>query len=155
MALILAPRHLSARAVPAASDTRTTASAARRTCVVMCSSLRYAHIPIWYLHCQEGYHIVPPVPDGRQARGSSPFGLRHRTAREAVMASQRGRVLEAMVKAVAEKGYAATTIADVVARAGVSRRTFYEQFRDKEACFLAAFDTGVAFVRTRIEEEFA
>jgi len=71
------------------------------------------------------------------------------------MDSQRGRVLEAMVKAVAGKGYAGTTIADVVARAGVSRRTFYEQFRDKEECFLAAFDTGFAFVSSRIEEEFA
>jgi len=64
--------------------------------------------------------------------GLSPFGLRHRTAREAVVASQRGRMLEAMVKAVAEKGYPATAIADIVAGAGVSRRTFYEQFGDKE-----------------------
>jgi AcrR family transcriptional regulator len=59
------------------------------------------------------------------------------------MASQRGRMLEAMAEAVAEKGYSATTVADVIARARVSRKTFYEQFRDKEACFLAAYDTGV------------
>jgi AcrR family transcriptional regulator len=59
------------------------------------------------------------------------------------MASQRGRMLEAMAEVVAEKGYAATTVADVIGRAGVSRRTFYEQFRDKEACFLAAYDAGV------------
>jgi AcrR family transcriptional regulator len=44
---------------------------------------------------------------------------------------------------VASKGYANTTVADVVAGAGVSRKTFYEQFRDKEECFLAAFDAGV------------
>jgi AcrR family transcriptional regulator len=85
----------------------------------------------------------------------SPFGVRHRTAREAVVASQRGRVLEAMVKAVAEKGYAGTALADVVARAGVSRRTFYEQFRDKEECFLAAFETGLRFLFARVEEESA
>ncbi len=85
----------------------------------------------------------------------SPFGVRHRTAREAVVASQRGRVLEAMVKAVAEKGYAATAIADVVARAAVSRRTFYEQFRDKEECFLAAFETGLRFLFSRVQEESA
>jgi AcrR family transcriptional regulator len=60
-----------------------------------------------------------------------------------VLASQRGRMLGAMADAVADKGYAATTVAHVVARAGVSRKTFYEHFRDKEECFLAAFDTGV------------
>lgn len=86
---------------------------------------------------------------------SSPFGLRHRTAREAVVASQQGRMLEAMVKTVAQKGYAKTTLADVVARAGVSRRTFYEQFRDKEECFLAAFETGTRFLFSRIEQESA
>jgi AcrR family transcriptional regulator len=59
------------------------------------------------------------------------------------MASQRGRLLEAMAQVVAEKGYAATTVADVIGRAGVSRKTFYEQFRDKEDCFLAAYDVGV------------
>ncbi len=51
-----------------------------------------------------------------------------------------------MAAAVAEKGYAETTVSDVVDRAGVSRRTFYEQFPDKEACFLAAYDTGVEIV---------
>lgn len=59
------------------------------------------------------------------------------------MASQRGRMLDAMAQAVAARGYPATTVADVIARAGVSRKTFYEQFRDKEDCFLAAYDTGV------------
>jgi AcrR family transcriptional regulator len=44
---------------------------------------------------------------------------------------------------VAGKGYAGTTVGDVVSGAGVSRKTFYEHFRDKEECFLAAFDSGV------------
>jgi AcrR family transcriptional regulator len=70
----------------------------------------------------------------------------HRLAREVVLASQRGRMLAAMAEAVAEKGYAATTVADVIARAGVSRKTFYEQFRDKEDCFLAAYDAGVELI---------
>jgi AcrR family transcriptional regulator len=51
-----------------------------------------------------------------------------------------------MADAVAAKGYAATTVADVVAGAGVSRKTFYEHFRDKEECFLAAYDAGVDLV---------
>lgn len=67
----------------------------------------------------------------------------HRLAREVVLASQRGRMLDAMAEAVAQKGYAATTVADVIRIAGVSRKTFYEQFRDKEDCFLAAYDAGV------------
>jgi AcrR family transcriptional regulator len=67
----------------------------------------------------------------------------HRLAREEVLESQRGRMLTAIAEAVADKGYAATTVADVVGRAGVSRKTFYEHFTDKEECFLAAWETGV------------
>jgi AcrR family transcriptional regulator len=52
----------------------------------------------------------------------------------------RDRLLEAMADAVREHGFAATTVADVVARARTSRRTFYQHFEDREACFLALFD---------------
>jgi AcrR family transcriptional regulator len=54
--------------------------------------------------------------------------------------TQRERMLDAVVAAVAEKGYADMTVADVVSGAGVSRRTFYEQFDDKLDCFLAAYE---------------
>ncbi|HET8673755.1 MAG TPA: helix-turn-helix domain-containing protein, partial [Thermoleophilaceae bacterium] len=57
-------------------------------------------------------------------------------------ASQRGRMLDAMARAVADKGYASTTVRDVIGRARVSRETFYEQFANKEECFLAALDTA-------------
>jgi AcrR family transcriptional regulator len=67
----------------------------------------------------------------------------HRLAREEVTASQRGRMLAAIAHVVAEKGYGQATVRDVVERAGVSRKTFYEHFADKEACFLAAYDAGV------------
>jgi AcrR family transcriptional regulator len=67
----------------------------------------------------------------------------HNLARDDVLASQRRRMLEAMAETVADKGYAGTTVGDVVSGAGVSRKTFYEHFRDKEDCFLAAFDSGV------------
>ena len=66
--------------------------------------------------------------------------------RVAVSASQRARMLEAVVHAVAERGYAHVTVSDVVGAAGVSRRTFYEHFEDKQECFLAAYRTGVAVV---------
>jgi AcrR family transcriptional regulator len=65
---------------------------------------------------------------------------RHGLSREQVVQSQRGRMLEALAEAVAEKGYAKTSVADVLARAGVSRETFYEQFSSKEDCFLETFD---------------
>jgi AcrR family transcriptional regulator len=68
---------------------------------------------------------------------------RHRLTREEVLASQRGRMLEAMAQAVLEKGYVHATVADVLSRARVSRETFYEHFADKEECFLAAYDTVV------------
>jgi AcrR family transcriptional regulator len=79
----------------------------------------------------------------------------HRLAREVVLESQRGRMIEAMVEAVAEKGYAATTVADVVAAAGVSRRTFYEHFSDREDCFLAAYDAGVDILLGHLVQEAA
>jgi len=82
-----------------------------------------------------------PLPRG-------PHGLE----RDVVLASQRGRMLGAMADAVAAKGYVATTVADVVAGAGVSRKTFYEHFRDKEECFLAAYDAGVGLVLDAIAE---
>ncbi len=54
--------------------------------------------------------------------------------------SQRERLLEAIVRVSAAKGYEATTVADVVEFAGVSEETFYEMFEDKAACFLEAYD---------------
>ncbi|HEY3189583.1 MAG TPA: TetR/AcrR family transcriptional regulator [Solirubrobacteraceae bacterium] len=67
----------------------------------------------------------------------------HGLARDVVEASQRGRLLDAMAEAVAERGYGAVSVADVIARAGVSRKTFYEHFRDKLDCFLVAYQVGV------------
>ncbi len=62
--------------------------------------------------------------------------------RELVIASQRQRLLHGVTVTVAEKGYGPATIVDIAARAGVSKKTFYEHFPDKLACFLAAHDVG-------------
>src|SRR5262245_15505666 len=51
------------------------------------------------------------------------------------------RLIEALGESIVDRGYAATTIADVVACAQTSKRTFYEFFADKEECFLAAYST--------------
>jgi AcrR family transcriptional regulator len=54
----------------------------------------------------------------------------------------RVRLMEGMAAAVSEKGYAATTIADIVRHSRVSKRTFYEHFADREACLLACYAEG-------------
>src|SRR5579864_1154119 len=63
---------------------------------------------------------------------------------------QRARLLEAMVRAVAEKGYEAATVADAVRLARVSRGTFYELFASKEACLLEAYRAGYEVLEERI-----
>lgn len=65
-------------------------------------------------------------------------------------ATQRERLLDGMARTVARRGYAATPVAAVLEAAGVSRRTFYEQFADKEDCFLAAYDAFVALCTERL-----
>ena len=67
---------------------------------------------------------------------------RSRLPAPAVQASQRERLLRATVAAVAEKGYPAVTVADIVRRAKVSRAAFYLHFRSREECFLAATRRG-------------
>jgi AcrR family transcriptional regulator len=60
-------------------------------------------------------------------------------------------MLVAVLQSVAELGYATTTVADVVAGAAVSRSTFYAQFADKEACFVAAYDFAMQHALARID----
>jgi AcrR family transcriptional regulator len=55
-----------------------------------------------------------------------------------------------MVEVAAERGAANVTVAHVVARSGVSRRTFYEQFEDREQCFLAAFEVAVEWMAAEV-----
>jgi AcrR family transcriptional regulator len=62
--------------------------------------------------------------------------------REHVETSQRQRLVHGVTVAVAERGLALATISDITTRAGVSKKTFYEHFEDKLACFLAAYDHG-------------
>jgi AcrR family transcriptional regulator len=65
---------------------------------------------------------------------------RHGLSRAFVVQNQRERILSSLAEICAAKGYPATTVEDVTALAGVSRRTFYDLFADKEACFLEAYD---------------
>ena len=71
-------------------------------------------------------------------------------ARDASVPPGRARLLDAMARVVAERGYAAATVADVVRAAGVSRTTFYEQFASKEELFLETYRHGVDVLVTRV-----
>jgi AcrR family transcriptional regulator len=68
---------------------------------------------------------------------------------------QRARMLAATVAVVGELGYEKMSVARVTARAGVSRRTFYDLFEDREACFLAAFVDTVQCARALVYEAAA
>jgi AcrR family transcriptional regulator len=57
-----------------------------------------------------------------------------------------------MTETAADMGYAQTTVGDVIAHAGVSRRTFYEHFTGKQDCFLAAFDLGASILFHAVRE---
>jgi AcrR family transcriptional regulator len=64
--------------------------------------------------------------------------------------SQRARLVEGMIQAVAEKGYNTATVADAVRAGRVSRGTFYAQFASKEECFLEAYKYGIDVIVERI-----
>lgn len=81
--------------------------------------------------------------------GPLPAG-HHGLSREQVLESQRERLLAGIAHAVAERGYRATTINEIVAAATVSSRAFYENFASKEECFLAAFDAVVDHLRDQL-----
>jgi AcrR family transcriptional regulator len=79
---------------------------------------------------------------------------RHGLPREFVVHNQRERLIAGLAEAVAENGYASTTIAHITRHAAVSRRTFYEHFDSKDACFVAAYDTVMDELRERVGGAF-
>ena len=80
---------------------------------------------------------------------------RHDLPREFISRTQRDRLIDAMARVVARKGYANASLTEVCAAAGVSTRAFYEHFADKEACLLAAFDLGVDLMQKAVAEAFS
>jgi AcrR family transcriptional regulator len=79
---------------------------------------------------------------------------RHGLPREFVARNQRERLIAGLAEAVAENGYAGTTIAHITRYAAVSRRTFYEHFNSKDECFVAAYDTVMTELNRRVGEAF-
>jgi AcrR family transcriptional regulator len=79
------------------------------------------------------------------SKSASPRRLprgRHALAPEEVVRDQRERLLAAVPRVVAERGYEATSVADIVRAAAVSRNAFYKSFSDKQDCFAIAHELG-------------
>ena len=91
-------------------------------------------------------HRPAAAPAARSPGASQLPKGRHGLSREFIASNQRERLLDAIANVVAEKGYAGTRVADITDYAGVSRKTFYELFADKEDCFLAAYDAITALL---------
>lgn len=79
---------------------------------------------------------------------------RHEMPRAYIIRSERERMLEAMVRMSAAKGFEATTVDDVIEYAGVTRETFDEMFATKEACFLEAYDAVFDVVIAHVTASF-
>lgn len=92
-----------------------------------------------------------PVKPGRPSTGRTP----NTVSENAPKGSQYERLLAAMTQLASSKGYAETSIADLTARAGVSRQTFYELFTDKHGCFLAAYQQAAGRVLEELQRTLA
>jgi AcrR family transcriptional regulator len=90
--------------------------------------------------------MPPSHPAGAQAKP-----LRPELPREFVAVHKRRRIMNAIAELTAEEGYEATKIADIVRRAGVARKTLYDNFDGKEEVFLATFDAALAEMLERVE----
>lgn len=84
--------------------------------------------------------MTPPVEIAHTTNGLS---REHAEAHGPVAEIQRARMLNAMIEMVSEHGVGNVSVAQVVTRSGVSRRTFYELFDDREECLIAAFENAV------------
>jgi AcrR family transcriptional regulator len=88
-------------------------------------------------------------PDRAIKRGPS------RLPREAVLATQRDRLYDGLVRTVAAHGYANATVTEICRAAGVTRPAFYEHFDGKEAAFLAAYTHGTDLLLDALDTSFA
>jgi AcrR family transcriptional regulator len=91
---------------------------------------------------------VPPTgltgtpPPGRR-RADQIQGGHHGLSPDEVASSQRGRIVQAMIRLIGRRPFHEVGVADVVTTAGVSRKTFYQQFHNKEEVFAEAYDQAL------------
>jgi AcrR family transcriptional regulator len=98
---------------------------------------------------------MPPRAKARSGAKPASVPVRPALSREFVAVHKRRRIMDAIAELTAEQGYDATKIGDIVRRAGVARKTLYDNFEGKEEVFLAAFETAVDEAMKRIEEDCA
>jgi AcrR family transcriptional regulator len=98
---------------------------------------------------------LPDQP--RKKRQREPYQLpagRHGLSRQFVVANQRQRILAAVADVCSAAGYVAMSVEDIVVTSGVSRRTFYDNFRGKEDVYLAAYDEVTQQLLTKVYEAY-
>lgn len=103
-------------------------------------------------------YVSPMSPAAEPSRSRQPHQLppgRHGLERRFVASNQRERILAAVAEVVSLAGYAHATVEDIVVTAGVSRRTFYDNFRNKEDAFLASYDATTARLETALQQAFS
>ncbi len=98
---------------------------------------------------------MPRREQGRTETNPQAVPVRPELSREFVAGHKRRRIMDAIAGLTAEQGYDATKIGDIVRRAGVARKTLYDNFEGKEEVFLAAFDAAVDEAIRRVEEDCA
>lgn len=101
--------------------------------------------------------VISPLPGARAGRDPARAikrGPRSMTP-EAVAATQRERLYDALVHTVAEKGYASARVSDICAAAGVTRPAFYALFGGKEDAFLNTYRHGTAVVLRMMDQAYA
>jgi AcrR family transcriptional regulator len=106
------------------------------------------------------YGYVSPVAaakDPKKKRTREPYQLpagRHGLPRQFVVSNQRERILAAVADVCSTAGYVAMSVEDIVVTSGVSRRTFYDNYKGKEDVFLAAYDEISSQLLSQVKEAF-
>ena len=101
--------------------------------------------------------MLSRMTPGAKRRPRQPNQLppgRHGLPRAFVASNQRERILDAVADVASVAGYASMSVEGIIATAGVSRRTFYDHFSDKQEAFLAAYDAIVAVLVDRVQNAF-
>ncbi|MBR7827739.1 TetR/AcrR family transcriptional regulator [Actinospica sp. MGRD01-02] len=103
-----------------------------------------------------GGKLAIQLPGGRDGRDPERAIKRgpSRLPRELILATQRDRLYDGLVRTVAEHGYANATVTEICRAAGVTRPAFYEHFDGKEAAFLAAYTQGTDMLLGVLEKEY-
>jgi len=82
------------------------------------------------------------------------FSGRHSLSREQVVESQRLRMLAAVAECIMQYGYVDTTVEKIIKKSRVSRETFYQQFKNKQDCFIQSLDLASQILRATVAADY-